>query len=80
MLELIVIGGGVVDAPEYLEFVREGCRRYLADKRPVDVDSLVRASSFGTHDISVSSAAVLLDEVYRDPAGYVPALRDLRYG
>jgi predicted NBD/HSP70 family sugar kinase len=78
--QMIVIGGGVVDAPEYLEFVRDGCRRYLADKRPVDVDSLVRASSFGTHDISVSSAAVLLDEVYRDPAGYVPALRELRYG
>lgn len=76
--QLVVIGGGVVDAPEYLHHVRQGARGYLADKRPVDVDALIRESSFGTHAISLSSAAILLDELYQDPAAFVPALRDLR--
>ncbi|MGA8115483.1 MAG: ROK family protein [Actinocatenispora sp.] len=78
--QVVVIGGGVVDAPEYLEHVQEGAARYLADKREVDVTSLVRATSFGTHAISVSSAAVALDAFYQDPGQFVPVLRELRYG
>jgi predicted NBD/HSP70 family sugar kinase len=78
--QVVVIGGGVVDEIEYLPHVQEGARRYLADKREVDVDSVVRASSFGTHAISVSSAAVALDAFYQDPAQFISALRELRYG
>jgi predicted NBD/HSP70 family sugar kinase len=78
--EVVVVGGGVVDAPEYLKHVQEGAARYLADKRDVDIASLVRATSFGTHAISVSSAAVALDAFYQNPGKFVPALRELRYG
>lgn len=78
--QTVVIGGGVVDAVEYIASVREGARAYLADKRQVDASVLVRESSFGTHAISVSSAAVALDAFYQDPARFVRALRELRYG
>lgn len=78
--QVVVIGGGVVDESGYLEHVREGAARYLADKRDVDVASLVRETSFGTHAISVSSAAVALDAFYQDPGQFVAVLRELRYG
>lgn len=78
--EVVIVGGGVVDAPEYLQHVRAGAARYLADKRDGDVSSLVHATSFGTHAISVSSAAVALDAFYQDPGRFVSALRELRYG
>jgi predicted NBD/HSP70 family sugar kinase len=78
--QVVVVGGGVVDAPEYLKHVQEGAARYLVDKRDVDVASLVRATSFGTHAISVSSAAVALDAFYQNPGEFVSVLRELRYG
>ncbi|TCC44934.1 ROK family protein [Kribbella capetownensis] len=78
--EVVVVSGGVVDAPEYLESVQRGARAYLRDKRPVDVDSVVRLSAFGTDGVAVSAASVILDRIYAAPAEFVPGLLELRYG
>lgn len=78
--DVVIIGGGVMAAPEYLDEVRAGAHRYLSDKRDPDVTSLVRATSFGPQTPSVPSATVALAAVYSDPARFVPGLRDLRYG
>lgn len=78
--QVVVVGGGVVDDPAYLEHVREGAARYLVDKRDAHIESLVQATSFGTHAISVSSAALALDAFYQDPGAFVSGLRELRYG
>lgn len=77
--DVVIIGGGVMTAPEYLDDIRIGAHRYLSDKRDPDVSSLVRATSFGPQAPSVPSAAVALAAVYQDPARFVPGLRDLRY-
>jgi len=78
--EVVVVSGGVVDAPEYLRSVQRGARAYLQDKRPVDVDSVVRLSAFGTDGVAVSAASVILDRIYAAPAEFVPGLLELRYG
>jgi predicted NBD/HSP70 family sugar kinase len=78
--EVVVVSGGVVDAPEYLRSVQRGARAYLRDKRPVDVDSVVRLSAFGTDGVAVSAASVILDRIYAAPAEFVPGLLELRYG
>ncbi len=78
--QMVIVGGGVVDAPEYLAAVRRGAHGYLVDKRQVDVDAMVQPSSFGVHATAVSSGSVVLDRLYQDPAAFVPALRHLRYG
>jgi predicted NBD/HSP70 family sugar kinase len=78
--EVVVVSGGVVDAPEYLRAVRRGARDYLRDKRAVDVESVVRLSAFGTESVGVSAASVILDRIYAAPSDFVPALRELRYG
>ncbi len=78
--EIVVVAGGVVDAPEYLRSVQRGARDYLRDKRAVDVGSVVRLSAFGTESVGVSAASVILDRIYAAPAEFVPALRALRYG
>lgn len=78
--ELVVVSGGVVDAPEYLRFVQRGARVYLQDKRPVDVESMVRLSAFGTDGVAVSAASVILDRIYAAPSEFVPGLLELRYG
>jgi predicted NBD/HSP70 family sugar kinase len=78
--EVVVVSGGVVDAPEYLRSVQRGARAYLRDKRPVDVDSVVRLSAFGTDGVAVSAASVVLDRIYAAPSEFVPGLLELRYG
>ncbi|TWD82549.1 putative NBD/HSP70 family sugar kinase [Kribbella amoyensis] len=78
--EVVVVSGGVVDAPEYLKSVQRGARAYLRDKRRVDVDSVVRLSAFGTDGVAVSAASVVLDRIYAAPAEFVPGLLELRYG
>jgi predicted NBD/HSP70 family sugar kinase len=78
--EVVVVSGGVVDAPEYLRSVQRGARAYLRDKRPVDVDSVVRLSAFGADGVAVSAASVILDRIYAAPAEFVPGLLELRYG
>lgn len=78
--EVVIVSGGVVDAPEYLRSVQRGARVYLRDKRPVDVDSVVRLSAFGTDGVAVSAASVILDRIYAAPAEFVPGLLELRYG
>lgn len=78
--QVVVVSGGVVDAPEYLQPVQAGARGYLRDKRTVDVESVIRLSAFGTDSTAVSAASVMLDRIYASPADFVPALRDLRYG
>ncbi len=78
--EVVVVGGGVVDAPEYLRSVQRGAREYLRDKRAVDVGSVVRLSAFGNESVAVSAASVILDRIYAAPSEFVPALLDLRYG
>lgn len=77
---LVVVSGGVVDAPEYLPSVRQGARAYLRDKRPVDVEAVVRLSAFGTGGVAVSAASVILDRIYSAPSEFVPGLLELRYG
>lgn len=77
--EIVVIGGGVVDAPEYLRAVQRGASDYLRDKRPVDVPAVVHLSAFGTEGVAVSAASVILDQIYAEPTDFVPALRELRY-
>ena len=77
---LVVVSGGVVDAPEYLTAVRRGAGAYLRDKRPVDVESVVRSSAFGTDGVAVSAASVILDRIYTAPSEFVPGLLELRYG
>ena len=78
--EVVVVGGGVVDAPEYLRAVHRGAQRYLLDKRAVEVQQVVRLSAFGTEGVAVSAASVILDQIYTSPSDFVPALRELRYG
>ncbi|GAA1566302.1 ROK family protein [Kribbella karoonensis] len=78
--EVLIVSGGVVDAPEYLPAVRRGACAYLGDKRAVDVESVVRLSVFGTDGVAVSAASVVLDRIYAAPAAFVPGLLELRYG
>jgi predicted NBD/HSP70 family sugar kinase len=78
--EVVVVSGGVVDAPEYLRAVQRGARAYLRDKRMIDVDAMVRLSAFGTDGVAVSAASVILDRIYTAPAEFVPGLLELRYG
>ncbi|MFG1912184.1 ROK family protein [Kribbella sp. NPDC048928] len=78
--ELVIVSGGVVDAPEYLRSVQRGARAYLHDKRPVDLESVIRLSAFGTDGVAVSAASVILDRIYAAPAEFVPGLLELRYG
>ncbi len=78
--EVVVVSGGVVDAPEYLLDVRRGAHAYLRDKRAVDVESVIRLSAFGTDSAAVSAGSVILDQIYAAPSDFVPALRELRYG
>lgn len=78
--EAVVVSGGVVDAPEYLRAVQRGARTYLRDKRPVDVESVVRLSAFGSDGVTVSAASVILDRIYAAPSEFVPGLLELRYG
>lgn len=77
--EVVVIGGGVVDAPEYLRAVHQGAASYLRDKRVVDVSAMVRLSAFGSDGVAVSAASVILEQIYAAPTDFVPALRELRY-
>lgn len=77
--EVVVIGGGVVDAPEYLRDVQRGASAYLSDKRAVNVSEMVRLSAFGTEGVAVSAASVMLEQIYAAPTDFVPALRELRY-
>ncbi|HEY3563194.1 MAG TPA: ROK family protein [Kribbella sp.] len=78
--ELLVVSGGVVDAPEYLRSVQRGARAYLHDKRAVDLDAVIRLSAFGTDGVAVSAASVILDRIYAAPTEFVPGLLELRYG
>ncbi|TCC32134.1 ROK family protein [Kribbella sindirgiensis] len=77
---MVVVSGGVVDAPEYLRSVQRGARAYLRDKRPVNTESVVRLSAFGTDGVAVSAASVILDRIYAAPSEFVPGLLELRYG
>ncbi len=78
--EMVVMSGGVVDAPEYLRSVQDGARAYLLDKRAVDVESVIRVSAFGAESAAVSAASVMLDRVHAAPTQFVPALKKIRYG
>ncbi|MGZ0153069.1 ROK family protein [Kribbella sp. WER1] len=78
--EVVIVSGGVVDAPEYLTAVRRGACSYLGDKRPVDVESVVRLSAFGTDGVAVSAGSVILDRIYAAPTAFVPGLLEVRYG
>lgn len=67
---VVILGGGIVDDARYLPDIRRavtaGVRRPLA----IPADELVHATSFGTHAVMFSSAALFLDAFYRNPAAF----------
>lgn len=67
---VVILGGGIVIDPRYVTDIRravtEGVRRPLA----IAAEDLVHATSFGTHAVMFSSAALFLDAFYRNPAAY----------
>lgn len=68
--DVVVLGGGVVKGSRYLEDIRrsvaENARRPLA----IPPEDLVRPTSFGSHAVMFSSAALFLDTFYRNPTGF----------
>ena len=70
--DLVVLAGGLVDAPEYLGDLREeAARRTHVD---VDVDRRVVTTALGEHALAASSAALVLDAYYDDPFRFEPRL------
>ena len=66
--DLVVLAGGLVDAPEYLDDVRaEAARRTHVE---VDLDRRVVTTALGEHALVASSAALVLDAYYDDPFSF----------
>ncbi|SDU68406.1 Sugar kinase of the NBD/HSP70 family, may contain an N-terminal HTH domain [Jiangella alkaliphila] len=68
--ELILLGGSILDAPEYLDDVR---RRAAAGAHAApSVADIVRPSVFGLHALSRASGALVLNQYYGDPLAHPP--------
>ncbi|WP_175476875.1 ROK family protein [Ruania alba] len=67
----ILVVGGTLDTPTYLTDIWAGVEEALDSRVTRDVQTLVRAPSFGNQEFTVSPAAVLLDDFYRDPVDYI---------
>lgn len=70
--EIVVLAGGILEAPEYLGDLRREVER----RCHVDVDATLRVvtTSLPSHSLVLSSAALFLDEFYNDPIKYEPVL------
>lgn len=67
---LVVLGGGVVDDPAFITDIRASVAAHVHRPLAVPADELVVATSFGTHAVMFSSAALFLDAFYRHPTAF----------
>lgn len=74
--ELILLGGSILDAPEYLDDVR---RQAAASSHAAPgVADIIRPSVFGHRALSRASGALVLNQYYADPLAHPPLARDTR--
>jgi predicted NBD/HSP70 family sugar kinase len=75
MLELInphvvVLAGGVAQAPEYLPDLHRSVSHHL--NQPIDPGRRILATALGGEKFPISPAALVLSEYYRDPMAFEP--------
>lgn len=69
--ERVVVSGGTIDDPAYLDDIRAGVDANLTRRAGIDLRTEIHTSSFGDDEFVVASAAVWLDAFYRDPTAYL---------
>ncbi len=68
--ELVVVGGGILANPQYLDDLRHAAAAH--SHTALDAGHLVVPSELGAHSLALASGALLLDAYYRDPLAYRP--------
>ena len=70
--EVVVLAGGIIHAPEYLDDLRESVLEYV--HREIDLKQRILPSVLGEDAYPIAPAALVLAEYYRDPMAFDPLL------
>jgi predicted NBD/HSP70 family sugar kinase len=70
--EVVVLAGGIIHAPEYLDDLRTSVARHVY--RDIDLDRRILPSVLGEDAYPISPAALVLAEYYRDPMAFEPLM------
>jgi len=67
---VVILGGGIVIDPSHVTDIRRAVTAGVRRPLTIAAEDLVHATSFGTHAVMFSSAALFLDTFYRDPTAF----------